>query len=85
MPREVPFFHWPFILPAGTPLHWAVVVGADIAIRALIANGARACIRDKSDPYKYDSEIRALDKFGGDGQEAFSIPQTQPLGLSPLD
>lgn len=85
VPWELPFLHWPFVLPAGTPLHWAVVLEADTAIRALIAHGARPCTRDGSDPYKYDGEIRLLDNFGEDGQVAFSIPLKETRGLSPLD
>jgi serine/threonine protein kinase len=55
---EVPFFHYPFVLPSGTPLHWAVATSSYHAIVALVQCGADPLIRDGSDPYHYDDGIR---------------------------
>lgn len=85
IPQRVPFMHWPFLLPAGTPLHWAVALKAETAIRSLLQHGADPDIRDKSDPYRYDHDVRILNNFGGITQEAFSVPQTPTRGLSALD
>jgi ankyrin repeat protein len=83
--KPLPFFHFPFLLPAGTPLHWAVVTSNHTAIQALLHYGADVQIRDGSDPYMWDERVRVLNKFGGPNQEAYSFSEGETQGLSPLD
>lgn len=82
---ELPFFHYPFKLPAGSPLHWAVATGSHCAIRALIEQGADPLVRNGSDPYMYDDRIRWLYAVGGPDEEAKTFPEPGCQGLSPLD
>lgn len=83
--EPLPFFHFPFLLPAGTPLHWAVVIGSHTAIQTLIEHGSDVMERDGSDPYIWDDRVRILNKFGGPNQEAYSFSEVETQGLSPLD
>ncbi|KAJ4387289.1 hypothetical protein N0V93_007878 [Gnomoniopsis smithogilvyi] len=83
--QTMPLPYYPYNLPAGTPLHWAVVLDAHDTIKTLIDNGASPLIRDKSDPYAHDREVMALDKFGWPHYEPYCIAAKAPLGLSPLD
>lgn len=85
VPHPVPFFHYPFELPAGTALHWAVSLEAHETIAVLLRAGADPTLRDLSDPYRYDDIVRILDKFGGVDQEPYSVPHGKPTGLSTLD
>ena len=84
VPKSVPFWHYPFFLPSGTPLHWAVIAGSHAAIRALLEHGADPAVRDGCDPYTFDPNIRHFEKFGGIHQEAFSA-KVPTRGLSSLD
>lgn len=83
--HPLPFFHYPFELPAGAPLHWAVATGSHTAIRALIEQGASLNIRDGSDPYRYDHRVRVLGAVGSLNEDAFSFSEVGTQGLSPLD
>ncbi|KAI1414645.1 ankyrin repeat-containing domain protein [Hypoxylon sp. FL1857] len=83
--RSPPFFHYPFGLPAGTPLHWAVATGSHTAIQALVGHGASLNIRDGCDPYRYDHRIRILGSFGPRIEDVYSYSETGTQGLSPLD
>ncbi|KAI0198130.1 hypothetical protein F4808DRAFT_437191 [Astrocystis sublimbata] len=85
IPHPVPFPHYPFVLPPGSPLHWAVVFESRETITTLLELGADPTIRDRSDPYKYDREVRYLDHWHGLNQDSYSIPQFEPRGLSPMD
>ncbi|KAF2184801.1 ankyrin [Zopfia rhizophila CBS 207.26] len=80
-----PFLHYPFVLPSGTALHWAVAVGAHKAIETLIRKGADVRIRDGSDPYVSDRRVREQMYFGGPNMQAYSKPSDTVQGLSPLD
>ncbi|KAJ4364042.1 hypothetical protein N0V83_009497 [Neocucurbitaria cava] len=80
-----PFPHYPFILPPGTALHWAVVTRSHTVIESLLQNGVDVSLRDGCDMYVYDDRIRILDKFGGPNMEAYSIPKGRVKGLSALD
>ncbi|KAI1414647.1 hypothetical protein F5Y13DRAFT_13055 [Hypoxylon sp. FL1857] len=82
--QQVPFYHYPFVLPAGSPLHWAVVTASHTAVQALVENGAELTVRDSCDPYKYDDRVRLLDHFVGQNQTLYSLSD-EPQGLSPLD
>jgi ankyrin repeat protein len=83
--QEVPFLHYPFLLPAGTPLHWAVATLSHTAVRALVKHGAHLLIRDGSDPYLYDGRVRRLTRYEGPNMEAYQISEFKTEGLSPLD
>lgn len=85
--NPVPLPHYPFVLPAGTALHWAVVTSSHSAVKALVENGAELTIRDGSDPYKRDNRLRPFSKYGGPDLTQYSVPDpgNQPRGLSALD
>jgi ankyrin repeat protein/serine/threonine protein kinase len=82
---EAPFLHYPFLLPAGTPLHWACAISSHNTIRALVKLGSDVLVRNGTDPYIYDDRVRNLNKFGGPNQLSFSIAEIPTLGLTPLD
>jgi ankyrin repeat protein len=82
---EVPFPHSPFVLPAGTPLHWAVATSSQDAIRALIEADASPLLRNGSDPYMYDDRIRHLYAVGGPDAEGCTFAEPGCLGLSAMD
>ncbi|KAI1085138.1 hypothetical protein F5B20DRAFT_521122 [Whalleya microplaca] len=83
--HPMPFPHYPFILPAGTALHWVVVTSSQSAIRVLLQHGASLRTADQSDPYIYDDRIRILRTFGGPNQEPYSYSESFTTGLNPLD
>ncbi|KAK6080563.1 hypothetical protein SCUP234_05109 [Seiridium cupressi] len=83
--RPLPFPHYPFQLPAGTALHWAVALSSNSATESLVKHGADLHIRDGCDPYKFDRRIRAPNTIGGPNQTYYSTPQKPTQGLSPLD
>lgn len=56
-------YHYPFTLPQGSALHWAVLMQCHSAIKALIENGADPRLRNGSDPYAYDDRIRPFHTF----------------------
>ncbi|RAR05685.1 serine threonine protein kinase [Stemphylium lycopersici] len=82
---ELPFPHYPFVLPAGTPLHWAVATSSHDAIRALIEAGANPLLRNGSDPYMYDDRIRHMYAVGGPDAEGCTSQEPGCLGLSAVD
>lgn len=84
-PRPVPFIHYPFSLPAGTPLHWAIATGSYTAIQALLDNEAKVTLRDGSDPYRYDERVRMLNSFGETLNDVYSFSEVGTQGPSPLD
>ncbi|KAI0551653.1 hypothetical protein F4679DRAFT_593438 [Xylaria curta] len=81
----LPFPHYPFHLPTGTALHWAVSLSSHSAIEALVKHGADLYIRDGCDPYKFDKRMRSLDSVGGPNMRPFSSPKASTQGLSALD
>ncbi|KAI1088281.1 hypothetical protein F5B19DRAFT_496567 [Rostrohypoxylon terebratum] len=83
--QPLPFFHYPFELPAGTPLHWAIVTQSHEAVQALVESGADVNVRDGSDPYQYDHRVRVLGAFGSLNQDVYSFSETGTKGLSPMD
>lgn len=85
-PLAFPFY--PFVLPAGSPLHWCVATESHAASSRLIEAGSNILLRNGLDPYRYDDRVRILDSFGRLGVAnpvPYSIPEAQVLGLSPLD
>jgi ankyrin repeat protein len=82
---ELPFPHYPFVLPSGTPLHWAVATSSHHAIKVLIDAGADPLMRNGSDPYVYDDRIRHLYAVGGPDAEGCTFPESGCLGLSAVD
>lgn len=85
VPGTVPFSLYPFSLPAGTPLHWAVATESHTAIKALLDNGAKVTVRDRSDPYRYDARVRMLNAFGDMLRDTYSFSEVGTHGLLPLD
>lgn len=83
--KAVPFLHYPFMLPAGTPLHWAIVLEVDGAVKTLLEHGADPFARNGSDPYKYDGDVRVATNFGSMNNESYSVPPAKTKGLSALD
>lgn len=83
--HPTPFPHYPFLLPAGTPLHWAVVTSSYSAIKTLVMKGSSLDIRDGSDPYIYEDRVRYRTNWGGPLPEAFSFSASVTQGLSPMD
>lgn len=81
----VPFPHYPFTLPPGTPLHWAVAVASESAIEILIKYGADVLLRDGSDHYLFDKRVRILGVVKGPNMKPSALPHTRVLGLSALD
>jgi ankyrin repeat protein len=79
-----PFLHYPFVLPLGSSLHWAVVLGAQTTVKVLIQAGANVLLRNDGDHYVYDGRVRVLDKWAAN-QEAYSVPLHKVEGLCPLD
>ena len=82
---ETPFPHHPFVLPAGSPLHWAVTTSSHDAIRALIEAGADPLVRNGSDQYMYDDRIRHLYALGGPDAEGCTFAESGCLGMSAVD
>lgn len=85
VPCPVPFPHYPFCLPAGTPLHWATVTGSHTAVKALLMQGADPTLRDGSDPYRHDDRVRVLNPVDMLSEEPSSFSEIGTEGLSPLD
>ena len=81
---DMPIYHYPFILPRGSPLLWAVVMQCHTATAALLASGADPLLRCGNDPYVYDDRVRVLDTIR-DNREACSVAEHHTLGLSSLD
>ena len=83
--EDLPTMHYPFILPRGSPLHWAVTASREWIIECLLNNAASPTIRNGSDPYKWDQNFRVLNRFGDPDSQLFSIPTHSPMGISPID
>ena len=82
---ELPMFHYPFVLPLGTPLHWAVANSAVEAVRSLLDQGADPSVRDGSDPYAYDDNVRVLDMQHPLDGKLCSFAKHTTLGFNALD
>jgi len=83
--EPMPFPHYPFMLPAGTPPQWAIALSCHNTIQNLVENGADPLTRDGSDPYKWDDTVRNLDKFTDLTHERFSVPRKSTAGQNPFD
>jgi ankyrin repeat protein len=83
--HEVPFLHYPFVLPSGSPLHWAVATSSHETISVLIQAGANVLLRNGVDPYVFDHRVRDLNKFDGPDRRVYSIAEIATKGLTPLD
>lgn len=82
----VPFPEFPFLLPPGTPLHWAVATSSHSAIAALLSSGADPLVRDGSDPYLYDDRVRGYSAELYDPNVDLCHPPTwKTQGMSALD
>lgn len=83
--QKVPTLHYPFTLPVGTPLHWAVEMSAAEATQSLLRQGAISSFRDGSDPYAYDENVRHLDMSLPPDWVRYSAPKNTTLGFSAID
>ncbi|KAI8930876.1 hypothetical protein NX059_011893 [Plenodomus lindquistii] len=79
-----PFLHYPFVLPSGSALHWAVVLGAYTTTKALLEAGSNVLLRNGCDPYTYDLRVRIPTEWGPN-QDPYSVASHEVQGLSPLD
>lgn len=77
--------YYPFTLPMGTALHWAVEMFAPEAVSALLRNGADPCLRDGSDPYEYDGSVRHLDRILPPDNTEYSVAEWPTMGLNAFD
>lgn len=82
---KVPMLHYPFTLPMGTPLHWAVENSAVEATRSLLRHGADPSVRDGSDPYAYDDNVRYLDMWHPSNWTPYSVAEHTTLGFNAVD
>lgn len=76
---ETVILHYPFWLPCGTPLHWAVYTGSMETCKVLLELGAELGVRDGSDPYRHEQNVRIDVRY----ELPPSFPET--LGLNVLD
>ena len=58
--HNIRMLHYPFTLPLGTALDWAVAMSAIEAVHALINLGADPSLRNGCDPYLFDESVRRL-------------------------
>ncbi|KAL8921165.1 MAG: hypothetical protein Q9172_004161 [Xanthocarpia lactea] len=83
--KRIPLPHYPFALREGTPLHWALDMSVPEAVRGLLALGADPSLRDGSDPYAFDENVRCLDMLLPPDMTHCSIAPAPTLGLSSID
>ena len=77
--------HYPFTLPPGTPLHWAVAMASQQAITALLEAGADPTMRNGDDPYRSDDNVRWTPRQGNFEVEEYSDTPENVLGMTPVD
>lgn len=83
---SVLYHHLPFALPAGTPLHWAVGMSNQCAATVLLHLGANPGLRNGTDPYIDDMNVRYMDIVDVyPCQGSHSIPPAPVEGLNVLD
>lgn len=83
--QKIPMFYYPFLLPMGTALHWAVEMSAPEAVTALLCNGADPSIRDGSDPYEYDRSVRHLNLVLPPHGTLFCVAEHPTMGMNAFD
>ena len=83
--QMIPTAHYPFTLPVGTPLHWAVEMSVVEACHSLLHQGASPSFRDGSDPYTYDENVRDLDMALPLDGVSCSAAKSTALGFSAID
>ena len=83
--QKIPMPHYPFTLPVGTPLHWAVEMAVGEASHSLLRQGANPSFRDGSDPYTYDENVRDLDMALPLDGVLCSAARSTALGFSAID
>lgn len=83
--QKIPMLYFPFVLPMGTSLHWAVEMSALEAVAALLLNGADPLLRDESDPYEYDQAVRHLNMVLPPDENRISVAQRPTMGMNALD
>jgi ankyrin repeat protein len=83
--HNVPMFHYPFTLPLGTALHWAVAMSAIEAVHTLIDLGADPMLRNGCDPYLFDETVRKLNSQLPPDWIKCSFADHSTLGVSAID
>ena len=83
--QKIPMLYYPFTLPVGTPLHWAVENSAAEATGALLCQGADPSVRDGCDPYAYDETVRNLDMSLPPDWISYSVADHTTLGYNAVD
>lgn len=83
--QQIPTLYYPFTLPTGTPLHWAVEMSVAEATLALLRQGANPSTRDGRDPYAYDDNVRDLYMSLPPDTTHCSIAEHTTLGFSAID
>ncbi|ERF74536.1 hypothetical protein EPUS_08947 [Endocarpon pusillum Z07020] len=78
-------YHFPFMWPPGTALHWAVTASHQPLISALLRAGADPSIRNGHDPYKSDENVRQMHSHGNDEVGEFSQTPDDCLGMNAVD
>ncbi|KAK6522234.1 hypothetical protein TWF281_002801 [Arthrobotrys megalospora] len=81
-------YHYPFMWPRGTALHWSIWSRNKVAVQTLLLLGANIILRDGSDPHMFDSLTRGYGSYT-DGREAhpdkYSKSDEHLFGLNALD
>ena len=75
---------YPYKWPTGSPLHWAITDQNHNAVEMLIRNGANIYLRNGDDPYRYDDDVRVLDR-DGPVEGSYSEPAGTCEGLNAID
>lgn len=83
--QKIPMLYYPFVLPMGTALHWAVEMSVPEAVTALLRNGANPSFRDGSDPYEYDDNVRHLNMVLPPDGTVFSVAERPTMGMNSFD
>ncbi|EFR03323.1 serine/threonine protein kinase [Nannizzia gypsea CBS 118893] len=76
--QRIKMFHYPFVLPVGTPLHWAVQFSCAEAVKTLLANGASPYVRDRLRPLPGRNR-------NDDNEDDTNEPITNHTGASSID
>lgn len=79
-------YHFPFTWPPGTPLHWAVAASSATAVKVLLELGADPTLRNRTDAYKYERNVRVFDRHDQSTQVgSYSTTPEGCKGLSAID
>lgn len=77
--------HFPFVWLCGTPLHHAVQASNRTAVAALLRIGADLFLRNTSDPYLYDINVRYMDSEDDMVEGGYHRMKNEVLGFNSMD